>query len=1001
MKKQQEVKNPDLEHISLLIELEKTCANLAQKANSGSVIDILMNTMRGMRGNLTLRALTERSLKDTIDKVIQEVQQQSAEYLKSLRDKLLSLRKKGTKEADQSANELEKIIKEQEGYQEKIRNAKDGEQAVQLLNEYKQRDTENLIEETMKKYEEDAQKAQLQSQLLAQIDDQIAKIQQHISDLQKVGTKDALAAIQQLEQLLKQEQEFKKKVADAKDQKELQGVTDAYKSHNTPQKVDEIMSAFQLSNKKEQLRGKLLQDVTDSINKLQDEIAKYKKIGTKEALKAAADLEKLLQNWQSLQKQISEATDINQLALLLDQFKKQNLPQDIADISAEYENSLKRQLLQNKALENLTAQQLETQQLIDMLTSIGTENALDAVKQLQQHLSELNSKIQNIQTAPYDLLQQYCEPSDFNSTLLANYKKLQNDEMNSMRAEVMKRIIEFRQTAHVTPGKELEPLVDQCRIKDAPVETAQLIVQLKTELKQKLIKFANDFIQQINDQIDVLGQIDSPEAKEALKILLEMQQNEQNIVTCVKNNETPPLPSNYDEFNKIKNTQYLPSMDKATLEKLRQRILDASTVMYNAIAERIGQLQEDGSTEALAIADLLIPYLIKETEIQEQLTNAGEKELEKIFKEYIERDISELVGLLKEFGNNAIKAQASLTQSAGSSRQQSKRTRKSTRTNSRSRVAKRKQVGLSQEDFDKRLQDMLILQMQAKNEKDRAKIKSDIDQFICSQEEAIQEEMQFENQEQINRMQDVLGGKATKLIIAEYSDLLKQLQDAYAEYRGKLLNIQRCDYVFDVKGYVDIIETLAAFDSTTNVRCMPSYDVKYINNYKQVVLKESDTFIEALDMVVEHQQTFRNPNINDIAMVKELEAKFQKIVQSAKSCETVQQLVNAFDDIRECIKFKLLDLDSVTRTMETMIQKILDTSTNAYNILVECVNELQSIATPDALAKSELLLPLIVEEQELQEQAMQMTECDSIFKLYNDYLQKDPLFKMKQILARK
>ncbi|CAL6107026.1 Hypothetical_protein [Hexamita inflata] len=102
MKKQQEVKNPDLEHISLLIELEKTCANLAQKANSGSVIDILMNTMRGMRGNLTLRALTERSLKENkrqscqLDTIVRRLS-------KELKRKNAGLTKKGTKEAEQYA----------------------------------------------------------------------------------------------------------------------------------------------------------------------------------------------------------------------------------------------------------------------------------------------------------------------------------------------------------------------------------------------------------------------------------------------------------------------------------------------------------------------------------------------------------------------------------------------------------------------------------------------------------------------------------------------------------------------------------------------------------------------------------------------------------------------------------------------------------------------------------------------------------------------------------
>ncbi|CAL6107023.1 Hypothetical_protein [Hexamita inflata] len=41
----------------------------------------------------------------------------------------------------------------------------------------------------MKKYEEDNSESQLQSQLLAQIDDQIAKIQQHIADFTKSGPK--------------------------------------------------------------------------------------------------------------------------------------------------------------------------------------------------------------------------------------------------------------------------------------------------------------------------------------------------------------------------------------------------------------------------------------------------------------------------------------------------------------------------------------------------------------------------------------------------------------------------------------------------------------------------------------------------------------------------------------------------------------------------------------------------------------------------------------------
>ncbi|CAL6034224.1 Hypothetical_protein [Hexamita inflata] len=76
----------------------------------------------------------------------------------------------------------------------------------------------------------------------------------------KSGPKTLWPLYQQLEQLLKQEQEFKESHGRQR-QKEL--ALQTFKSHNTA-KVDEIMSAFNYPTK-EQLRGKLLQDVTSSI----------------------------------------------------------------------------------------------------------------------------------------------------------------------------------------------------------------------------------------------------------------------------------------------------------------------------------------------------------------------------------------------------------------------------------------------------------------------------------------------------------------------------------------------------------------------------------------------------------------------------------------------------------------------------------------------------------------------------------------------------------------
>ncbi|CAL6034236.1 Hypothetical_protein [Hexamita inflata] len=95
----------DLEHISLLIELEKDlCEFGPQRQQWRDVIDMLMNTMRGMRGSLTLRALTERSLKKEknkrqscqLDTIVRRLS-------KELKRKNAGLTKKGTKEAEQYA----------------------------------------------------------------------------------------------------------------------------------------------------------------------------------------------------------------------------------------------------------------------------------------------------------------------------------------------------------------------------------------------------------------------------------------------------------------------------------------------------------------------------------------------------------------------------------------------------------------------------------------------------------------------------------------------------------------------------------------------------------------------------------------------------------------------------------------------------------------------------------------------------------------------------------
>ncbi|CAL6107025.1 Hypothetical_protein [Hexamita inflata] len=111
------------------------------------------------------------------------------------------------------------------------------------------------------------------------------------------------------------------------DQKELQGITDGTNHAQHPQKVDEIISAFNYPTK-EQLRG----NAASRHHRLhqqaaRQEIAKYRKSGRRKTLKAAADLEKLLQQ-QQLLTDIQNSEQEGQLIKLQQQISEFGLQQN-------------------------------------------------------------------------------------------------------------------------------------------------------------------------------------------------------------------------------------------------------------------------------------------------------------------------------------------------------------------------------------------------------------------------------------------------------------------------------------------------------------------------------------------------------------------------------------------------------------------------------------------------------------------------------------------------
>ncbi|CAL6043405.1 Hypothetical_protein [Hexamita inflata] len=161
---QKQVKHPQVEDFTAVADFEKVFQNVVQKGTDGKILDILDKTMKNMRGNLTLKTLTELAMKKTLDSIKTQLQQNVTQNQQELKKVIENLRKVGSKESLLYADQLEKLFREEQDFQQKSGQLKDCESAAQMLEQYKGRNVGHQMEQILAAYQDDAKLAKVQEE---------------------------------------------------------------------------------------------------------------------------------------------------------------------------------------------------------------------------------------------------------------------------------------------------------------------------------------------------------------------------------------------------------------------------------------------------------------------------------------------------------------------------------------------------------------------------------------------------------------------------------------------------------------------------------------------------------------------------------------------------------------------------------------------------------------------------------------------------------------------
>ncbi|CAL6055184.1 Conserved_hypothetical protein [Hexamita inflata] len=269
----------------------------------------------------------------------------------------------------------------------------------------------------------------------------------------------------------------------------------------------------------------------------------------------------------------------------------------------------------------------------------------------------------------------------------------------------------------------------------------------------------------------------------------------------------------------------------------------------------------------------------------------------------------------------------------------------------------------------KRLMDKISSLENTEEAEERELIKYETEQRLKKLEEEKEAQMREDEKKQAR--------------FAQLNVLTKQLNEILVELQMSV----KATYSYNARNYFEFIQEFTypiAYDNQHDHRA-PKSD-EFLPFYIENCTVESEAFIAGLDKVIIHQTEFKNPRLEEYRLIQDAERQMQNLVKSVDSTDFFIDVLRVFDNIRNEFMLNLLDLDSLKRSLEKIINKCLEESNKKEEGLVNIYNQLQETGTPKAIENSAIVLKYIDQEHLFQEEAQQQTICEVIFQLYDNYM---------------
>ncbi|CAL6034220.1 Hypothetical_protein [Hexamita inflata] len=233
---QQQTKNPLFDLINNLIEMESFYQGINNKCSDVLILASLYDVYVEMRAHLLLKCISEKSEKQTIIRVQNEIDQLSKNNIKNIKAAISQLSTEKSKEVKQYIDELQKIILQENNYVKTAKTLNTGNSAVQLLSEYKQRQIEQIIAKLLKSYSE-SQRYQKILQERSQQAQQIAETQAKYEAQQQLYLVQMQQALQESEK-----KEIQKQLDEQRSQRQKQLEIQIQQSYNNG--INELKTAI-------------------------------------------------------------------------------------------------------------------------------------------------------------------------------------------------------------------------------------------------------------------------------------------------------------------------------------------------------------------------------------------------------------------------------------------------------------------------------------------------------------------------------------------------------------------------------------------------------------------------------------------------------------------------------------------------------------------------------------------------------------------------------------